>query len=264
MTKRNPKQEGSNLFDCIPQVGPCRNQCNQCFYNRPGAFYVPIDQPSIPTSEEVGDGICRINCGNDSNLQRDLVIETAKQYKHFFFNTSIPKFDFPGPVVFTANPKEEKPVFMFGETKIPENMMFIRLRVSPTNLLHIEHAIRNITTLGVNCVLTYMAYYDQLPPGTIKPPKQENVRKNLEDWDKNICILSDRKDFGRIAYTWKVRHINSYWCPTSEYMRYVLKRMKNIGGRLVTMCGTPESGYCKDCGNCENYYWQTKKHLEEI
>ena len=108
MTKRNPKQEGTPFFDCIPQIGPCPIGCNQCFYNRPGAYYVPIDQPHIPTPEEVGDGIVRMNCGNDSNNQRDRVVETAKQYQRYFFNTSIPRFDFPGPVVLTANPKEEQ------------------------------------------------------------------------------------------------------------------------------------------------------------
>ena len=62
----------------------------------------------VPTPEEVGDGIVRMNCGNDWNNQRDLVIETAKKYQRFFFNTTIPRFDFPGPVVLTANPKEEQ------------------------------------------------------------------------------------------------------------------------------------------------------------
>ena len=46
-----------------------------------------------------------MNCGNDSNNQRELVIETAQRYKRFFFNTPIPRFDFPGPVVLTANPQ---------------------------------------------------------------------------------------------------------------------------------------------------------------
>ena len=69
---------------------------------------MPIDRPHVPTPEEVGDGIVRMNCGNDSNNQRDLVIETAKRYQRYFFNTSIPRFDFPGPVVLTANPKEEQ------------------------------------------------------------------------------------------------------------------------------------------------------------
>ena len=112
-TKRNPKQEGTSYFDCIPQTGPCPIGCNQCFFNRPGAYYVPLDQlPLVPTPEEVGDGIVRMNCGNDSNNQRDLVIATAQRYKHYFFNTSVRNLDFPGPVVLTANPREEEPAWM--------------------------------------------------------------------------------------------------------------------------------------------------------
>ena len=61
--KRNPKQEGTDLWDCIVQTGPCPMNCNQCFYNRPGAYYVPLNElPLIPDPKEVGDGIVRMNC----------------------------------------------------------------------------------------------------------------------------------------------------------------------------------------------------------
>jgi len=86
---QNPKMEGSNIWDCRPQVGKCPNDCNQCFYNREGAFYCDINEPYIPDPEQVGDGIVRFNSGHDSNLQRDLVIEVSKRYKKCFFNTSI-------------------------------------------------------------------------------------------------------------------------------------------------------------------------------
>ncbi len=78
--KRNPKQEGTNIFDCKPQCGPCPVGCAQCFYNRPGAFYTSIYEDLVPTPEEVGDGIVRMNSGHDSNIQRDLVIATALKY----------------------------------------------------------------------------------------------------------------------------------------------------------------------------------------
>ena len=54
-----PEAGGHNLFDCKPQTGPCPVGCNQCFYNRPGAFYADIQQPIMPTLGEVGDGIVR-------------------------------------------------------------------------------------------------------------------------------------------------------------------------------------------------------------
>ena len=166
-TTRNPKQDGTSLFDCIPQIGPCPIDCNQCFYNRPGAYYMPIDRPHVPTPEEVGDDIVRMNCGNDSNNHRDLVIETATRYRRYFFNTSIPRFDFPGPVVLTANPKEEQessyamPNWHGDDWHSPApNLMFVRLRTSATNLRLVDRAVATWTAAKVPCVITFMAYYD--------------------------------------------------------------------------------------------------------
>lgn len=231
MTERNPKQEGSNVWDCKPQVGKCPIDCNQCFYNRPDAFYVDINKPHFPTVEEVGGGIVRVNCGHDSNIERTKTIEETEQYKHRFFNTSLAIFNFPAPVVFTANKEEEKPAIMLRRT--PANLMFVRLRVSTTNLRYIDQAVLWYAERNVPVVLTFMAYYDYEP---------ENKEK----------------------YIWKQRHINSYWCATDEFMREVLKREKAIGGRLVVMCGNIDSYKCKDCRNCEIYYWQTIKHLQEM
>jgi len=233
MTKRNPKQEGSELFDCIPQEGKCSIGCNQCFFNRPGAFYTEV--PSVPTPEEVGDGVVRMNTGNDSNNQRDLVIETAQQYKHAFYNTSLPRFDFPGPVVFTANGREEKPAHLIDP--VPDNVMFVRLRVSGTNIPHIDAAVDHYTLAHVPVVLTFMAYYDQAP----------NVTRT------ELWLPTEE------CYVWKVRHINSYWCPTPEFMRAVLDRY--YGNRFVSMCGSIDTPYCRACRNCETYYYQTAKRL---
>jgi len=238
MTVRNPKQEGSNLWDCRPQVGRCPMNCNQCFYNRPNAFYCDINEPQIPDPSEVGDGIVRMNCGHDSNLEKDLVLATAKQYKHVFFNTAITNLDFPGPVVFTANRREEadyfSPINSPELTPHLDNLMFVRLRVSPTNLHLVESAVRTWAGVySIPIVLTFMAYYDKKPPGEF-----ENL------------------------YVWKTRHINEYWCPTPKFMAQVLGQMRSIS-RLVTMCGTLESNYCRDCRNCETYYWQTHRRLNE-
>ena len=242
MTTRNPKQEGSILFDARPQVGPCPMNCSQCFYNRPGAFYVDINQPQIPTPEEVGDGICRMNCGHDSNIERDKVIACAKQYKHFFFNTSIPKFDFPGPVVLTANPREEEPSWMFPEgTPIPLNLMFVRLRVSATNLKFVREAVEHFTRRTIPVTLTFMAYYE----------KQPVVPQSAID---ELAFLSADK-----FYVFKKRTLNDYWCPTDEFMIRVWGEMLQQFGYLVTLCGGSDK--CKDCHNCDSYYWQTMKRL---
>lgn len=226
---RNPKQEGSNIYDCRVQTGPCPVGCNQCFYNRPGAYYEDIEQPHVPYIDSL-HSIVRMNCGHDSNIDREKVIDASKEFPNVFFNTSIPKFDFPGPVVWTANPKEEDEA---PYRKCPVNVMFIRLRVSSTNLKHVKEAIRwYVCEDFTPIVLTFMAYYDGDPP------------------DKT-------------NYVWKKRHINSYWCATPDFMRETLKSAQSIGGRLVTMCGTPDSPWCQDCRNCETYYWQTRKYMDE-
>lgn len=236
--KRNPKQSDSNLYDCIPQTGPCPIGCNQCFYNRPGAFYVPIDQTHFPTLEEVGDGIVRVNCGNDSNNQREHVVASTAQYPRRFFNTSIPKFDFPAPVVLTANPREEE----FGvdpyEIKPPANLMFARLRVSSTNLDLIREQVANWSDWIVPVVLTFMAYYDAEPQVPVE-----------------VSAAA-----GGPCYEWRVRHINSYWCPTPAFVRYVLDSYR--GNRLVSYCGSLEGSYCRLCRNCETYYVQTIKRIK--
>lgn len=236
MSVRNPKLVNTKFWDCVPQVGPCPIGCSQCFYNRPGAYYAPIDVPNIPDPDEVGNGIVRMNCGNDSNNQRELVIKTAIQYQRYFFNTSIPKFDFPGPVVLTANPKEEKEYFP-PPKHIPINLMFVRLRVSGTNLALIDEAVAAWTATKVPVVLTFMAYYD-----------------------KDVSVCTDDIDIpANLCYVWKTRHINEYWCATPLFMEAVLRRYRD--NRLVSMCSSLECSYCRECLNCETYYIQTMKRL---
>jgi hypothetical protein len=239
-TPRNPKQEGTPFWDCIVQTGECPMRCNQCFYNRPGAYYVPLeDMPLIPDPEEVGDGIVRMNCGHDSGFEMPKVIEQAAKYKHAFFNTSIPQVvsQFPGPVVLTANRQEEQRATMLAPP--PKNLMFVRLRTSATNLFWIDMAVDHYTAWKVPVVITFMAYYDAKP----------SVASEVES---EIGSVDD-------LYEWKVRHINSYWCPTKLFMRYVMNRYSD--NRLVAMCSSIGSAYCRDCRNCETYYLQTQKRL---
>lgn len=256
--KENPKIINSNIVTCKPQEGNCPIGCNQCYANRAGAY---VDGSNVPTVEEVGNRIVRMNDLGDSNIQRELVIETAQKYKHYFFNTSLPVFDFPGPVVFTANREEEKFPLTSQSIGWPkeqtnfDNLMFVRLRVSPTNLACIERAVEIwCNTHHVPVVLTFMAYYSQEPPGT--------TRNGYKLGEEELA-LDNPKEFHYVAYQWKKRHINSYFCPTEKFMAYVTRRMKKIGGRLVTRCGTVDSNWCANCRNCETYYLQTKKNLME-
>ena len=234
---RNPKQADSLVYDCIPQTGPCPRGCSQCFYNRPGAFYTDIAQPSVPNPVALPDGaIVRMNSGHDSNLQRDLVLETARRYPRAFFNTSVDRLDFPGPVVLTVNPQEESDTFYTPwKCGVPNNLMFVRVRVSPSNFKTAEQAVCMWAEEGVPVVLTLMRYYDQEPPASVWPFQVDT------------------------PYVFKKHLLNTYWCPTPAWSRAVLNRFR--GWREVSLCGAHESGLCKDCRNCETYYLQAAKRL---
>ncbi len=234
--KQNPKLEGTPVYDCIPQTGACPINCNQCYFNRPNAYYYPISKlPLIPKKKVVGNGIVRMNCGHDSNISRYIVLEAARRYKHVFFNTSIPQLDFPGPVVFTANPKEEEESACLFVTP-PKNLMFVRLRTSGTNLYLIDRAVEYYTAFEIPIVITMMAYYTNSPPTVMF-----DVKLPIQD-----------------CYVWQKRHINSYWCPTPVFKRAVMERYKN--NRNVSLCEV----WCRDCRNCESYYWQTLKRMNRI
>lgn len=229
--KRNPKQDGLPLYDCIPQSGPCPNNCSQCYYNH--NFYLPIDKPHFPTLEEVGDGIVRVNSGNDSNFEREWVILSTERYLKRFFNTSIPEFDFPDPVVFTANPNEEcaVPDHCIPEEQI-KNLMFVRLRVSSTNLHLVQKAVKEWGGRGVPIVLTFMRYFEE---------------------------AASNKQYGD-QYVYREHIKNSYWCPTEEFMRVALAYVQ-IANAHVEMCGTPRSSLCKDCLCCAKYYYEAKRRM---
>lgn len=248
MSIRNPKQVDSNLYDCRPQTGSCPIGCNQCFYNRPGAYYTDISKPNMPDPVKVGNDIVRMNCGHDSNMQRELVIATAGQYKNFFFNTSIANYNFPGPVVLTINCCEEEPKrAIMPPISIPPNLMFVRIRASASNLGDVHRLVTDWLLSDVPIVITFMAYYDEdVVNGVMKytHPFYCTVKKPL--------------------YEYKTRHINKYYCPTKEMKIRTMKSLNAEHNRLLTMCGTFDSNYCKDCRNCESYYWITRRRLDAI
>lgn len=231
--KRNPKQDGTDLFDCIPQKGPCPNNCNQCYFNRPSAFYLPINQNHFPSLSEVGDGIVRVNSGHDSNIYRDHVIRSTQHYPKRFFNTSLPELDFPAPVVYTANPEEEvEPNCPLDFNCDFTNVMFVRLRVSSTNLLHIFYAAVRWSRIGIPVVLTFMRYYEN-------PPDTENY-----EYRKSIK--------------------NDYWCPKKSFIEAVMRIASLLmTDGIITMCGTLSSGFCRDCLNCQRFYYQAAKRMDD-
>ena len=229
--KRNPKMEGMSSGTACRKRASALSAATSASSTGPGAYYT--QRRPCPTPEEVGDDIVRMNCGNDTNINRALVIETAKRYKHAFFNTSVRgKLDFPGPVVLTANPKEEE------QALVAE----LRRRSAPQPHVHPPPRVQHQPPLH--------------RPGRAMVDQRRHSRRA----DLHVLLRprargarsSGRRPSAARATSGSVRHINSYWCPTKDFMRYVMKRYED--NRLVSMCGSIDVGYCRACRNCETYY----------
>jgi len=221
----NPKLKNSNIIDAIPQTGECPLKCAECFYNG-GRFYRTTQESLLPTEEQAKDKIIRVNSGHDSNINREKVIEATAKYPNKFFNTSLPNFDFPAPVVFTCNGRN----LILAEKGL-ENVMFVRVRAAIFDLETIDKAVQHyLVKHKVPVVLTFMRYYDE--------------KAIPEEYHK--------------FFEFKKHVLNSYYCHTLEAQAKVMERYKGLG---VRMCGTQFSSYCVDCGNCELLYL---KHLSSF
>lgn len=229
----NPKLAGSRIIDCIPQTGECPNHYTECYYNG-GRFYRPLDQPLLPTRAEACAKIVRVNSGNDSNNQRELVIEKTGMYQDKFYNTAIPRFDFPGPVVLTINPQWNSKLTLLGMA--PDNLMFVRVRAHTQDVLTVRQALEHYSSLCVPVVVTFMRYYSK------------------ETFESALGASAD-------DYVWK-RHItNEYWVAKPEA---IVRFMAGFVGTGLRMCGTPYSSFCVDCGHCEEFYYRTMDRLKRI
>ena len=189
--KYNPKTQGSGIITCIPQTGLCPVKCDDCFFQSGRSYLEPLDEnlPHIPTKELAKGRVARINDGNDSNNNRELVIKTAEQFDDYFFNTSIPKIDvFDAPVVLTANPSKMTDNNFHKLDPIPKNLMFVRARVNLWNVKNVvDGIVEYYTKHNIPVILTFMAYYSE-------------------------SIPSKYKD----SYVWKKRTINSYYVLKQE------------------------------------------------
>lgn len=235
----NPKVKGSGIIECIPQRSKCPQGCEDCFFQSGRSYLEPLDKnlPHIPSLDMAYGRVVRMNDGNDSNVERDLVEDAATQFEDYFFNTSIPQRleEFPGPFVLTINPGKMTDTDYHKLTTAPPNMMFARVR---TNLWNLDSVVRQAVyhyadELGVPVVLTFMAYYTK----SVKEGYQE-------------------------AYEWKKRTVNPYWVLKREYVDKIEAMFATREN--VYLCGRHGSSTCSACGNCLREYYNAKERLRAI
>lgn len=228
----NPKLKDSLIIDCIPQFGSCPLDCMECYYNG-GRFYRPLE-PLLPTLEEAEGKIVRVNSGHDSNLQYELVMESTKEYRDKYYNTSLPLLRFNAPTTLTINGRDTNYTFYKpSEVKGDLNTLAsIRFRINTWNMDLCEKAI--VAWEDYPFLLTDMRYYDK-----------NNVKK-IDD------------------YIWKRSHINDYWMLTDDALNRILDKL--LGYKNVYLCGNPfnHSNWCRDCRLCEHLYEKCKRRIRMV
>jgi hypothetical protein len=227
----NPKTKGSGVICAIPQSGKCPVGCKDCFYQSGRSYLEPLETnlPNLPPIELTKGKVVRFNDGNDSNNQRELVLEEAKKYEHVFFNTSMMTdlAGFERPVVLTVNPGNLTDVRFHTIFPVPKNLMFVRFRTNMWNLKLCDDAVDFYTSKGTPVVLTFMAYYTEAIP---------------EIYQK--------------YYELKKRTLNEYQVMTQRAWDEVMYRYKD--NVLVYSCGKNAGVYsCARCGNCLREYFAT-------
>ena len=234
--KTNPKLAGSGIVGCIPQDGPCPYKCPDCYYQS-GRGYNPDLVSNMPPSDW---RVVRVNEGNDSNNQRDLVIERTLGYNHKFYDSSVPVHipDFPGPIVITVNPGKMRDVaFHKIKDPIPDNLMFVRVLATTWNKSIRDKAIEYYTSRKVPVVLTWFRFWET----AYEMPEQ--------DW----C-----------AYEYRKHVTNEYWAIKNWAWKIEMEQYEN--NDYVFSCGKAEGeghdSRCRFCGNCLREYFTTLERME--
>lgn len=248
----NPKCKGSGILGAIPQEGLCPIKCKDCFFQggrsylqKPGSND-PEDMllPNLPEYPKKWQ-IIRVNDGNDSNNQKDLVINTVKSmgYDRYFYNTSIPDLDkFDGPVVLTVNPCGMTDLSWHKLEDIPSNLMMIRIRVNTWNLVMVRSIVQYYASKKIPCIYTFMAYND-----------------SIED------IPEDHRD----NYFISRRTLNKYAVIKTEVWRKILMYFQGSKyEEFVYTCSKIEghenaSRSCSRCGNCVREYMNTMERIDK-
>lgn len=237
MYKENPKTKGSGILACIPQKGICPNKCEDCFFQSGRSYLEPLSEtlPNVPDQVKFWH-IIRINDGNDSNVNPELVMDTAQRFPMRFYNTSIPKNlgQFDAPIVLTVNPGKQTDDYATLLLYTPTNLMFVRVRTNTWNVKVVDEAVEYYSQRKVPIILTFMAYF------TTPIPK---------DHEK--------------YYTFRKRTLNDYWAITTAAWEMVMSRYKY--NKWVYSCGKIEGELgttaCRHCGNCLREYFATMERL---
>ncbi len=239
MYKVNPKTENSGIICCIPQSNKCSVGCKDCFFQSGRSYLEPLEDnlPNMPEIEMAEGRVVRVNDGNDSNLNRDVVISSTDMYKDRFFNTSInANLDkFPAPVVLTINPSTFTDThFNKVVQPIPTNLMYVRFRANTWNMDLLDQAVLYYTINNlVPVVITFMAYH------------------NIED------IPEEHRKY----YDIKKRTINEYYCINKLGWNMVCSEYEE--NNLVYTCGKNYRTHsCQRCGNCIREYYNTKERMK--
>jgi len=236
----NPKTKGSGIFCVIPQEGRCPNGCEDCFFQSGRSYLEPLKDhlPNMisPWRANGEARIIRVNDGNDSNVERQLVVDLTGIYHNRFYNTAIPKDlgGFPGPVVLTLNPGKMTDKHIHRLKEIPLNLMFVRFRANMWNRELGGQAVQYYTSRKVPVVMTFMAYY------RLKVPKA------YQD-----------------SYVYRKRTLNSYWAITSKSWYDIMYPYRFEP--YVYSCGHVEGELgntkCMRCGNCLREYFATRERM---
>ncbi len=233
----NPKTKNSGIITCIPQKGKCPHNCEDCFFQNGRSYLEPLKEnlTHIQSIEMTKGRIVRINDGNDSDNQIDLVIKTAQEFDDYFYNTSfidnLDKFD--APFVLTINPAGMTNSNFYKLEKIPENLMFIRVRTNTWNIDDVvDPVVERYTSKEIPVILTFMAYFDEVIP--------EGHKGN---------------------YIYRKRTLNSYSAITTGAWEKIMDNYKY--NPYVYSCGKIEgekgTTKCSRCGNCIREYYNIKE-----
>jgi hypothetical protein len=232
----NPKTKDSGIHCCIPQTGTCPNNCLDCFFQSGRSYLEPLDEnlPNIP--EDHKSSLVRANDGNDSNVNRELVMKTMGQFPFKFYNTAIPRDlgGFDAPVVLTLNPGGMTDKRFHKLEEIPSNLMFVRIRTNMWNLNNVVvPAVNYYTNLEVPVVLTFMAYYGESIP---------------EEW--------------RRYYNFRKRTLNSYWVITKAGWDFTIGMF--APNKWVHSCGKDVDVHpCRFCGHCHREWWVAQERMRK-